>query len=127
MIGIFLAGLIIHGGLQGWWVVAILEEVSPLSVMGIALALTGFNDNTAISYLATLIPNSSEAFRYAIFTGVIAGGGLTVIANAPNPAGYAILKKHFTEGIKPINLFLAALIPTLILYAIFYFFGPLFR
>lgn len=126
MIGLFLAGLIIHGGLQGWWVASILEGLSPLSVMGVAIALTGFNDNTAISYLATLIPNWGEAFKYALFTGVVAGGGLTVIANAPNPAGYSILKKYFSNGINPSHLFLAAFIPTLILYAVFYFFGPLF-
>jgi Na+/H+ antiporter NhaD/arsenite permease-like protein len=94
--------------------------------MGVAMALTGFNDNAAISYLVTLIPNWGEVFKYAIFTGVIAGGGLTVIANAPNPAGYAILKKHFHEGIKPLPLLLGALIPTFLLYLIFYFFGPLF-
>lgn len=126
MIGLFLSGLVIHGGLQGWWVVSILEGLSPLSVMGVAIALTGFNDNTAISYLSTLIPNWGEVFQYAVFTGVVAGGGLTVIANAPNPAGYGILKKHFDRGIKPVHLFLAALIPTVILYAVFYFFGPLF-
>ncbi|PIS02308.1 MAG: hypothetical protein COT85_05955 [Chlamydiae bacterium CG10_big_fil_rev_8_21_14_0_10_42_34] len=126
MIGLFLAGLVIHGGLQGWWVVSILEGLSPLSVMGVVIALTGFNDNTAISYLSTLVPNWGTAFQYAIFTGAIAGGGLTVIANAPNPAGYTILKKHFDNGIKPLNLLLAALTPTIILYAIYYFIGPLF-
>ncbi len=126
MVGLFLAGLVIHGGLQGWWVVSMLEGLSPLSVMGVAMALTGFNDNTAISYLTTLIPDWGRAFQYAVFTGVIAGGGLTVIANAPNPAGYTILKKHFDRGIKPLALLLAALLPTLILYAIYYFFGPLF-
>ncbi|HSX10980.1 MAG TPA: putative Na+/H+ antiporter [Chlamydiales bacterium] len=126
LIGLFLAGLVIHGGLQGWWVVAILHGLSPLSVMGVAIALTGFNDNTAISYLTTLVPNWGDIYEYAVFTGVVAGGGLTVIANAPNPAGYAILKKHFEKGIRPLHLFLAALIPTCILYAVFYFFGPLF-
>lgn len=126
MVGLFLAGLMIHGGLQGWWVVSMLKDLSPLSVMGVAIALTGFNDNTAISYLSTLIPNWGTPFQYAVFTGVVAGGGLTVIANAPNPAGYAILKKHFDKGINPIYLFLAALTPTIILYAIYYFFGPLF-
>jgi hypothetical protein len=94
--------------------------------MGITIALTGFNDNTAISYLASLIPNWGKVFEYAIFTGIIAGGGLTVIANAPNPAGYAILKHHFKEGINTFSLFIAAIVPTLILYAIFYFFGPVF-
>lgn len=126
LIGLFLAGLVIHGGLQGWWVVDLLYGRSPLSVMGITIALAAFNDNTAISYLASLIPNWGEVFEYAIFTGIIAGGGLTVIANAPNPAGYAILKPHFKQGINPVHLFLAAAIPTLILYAVFYFFGPLF-
>lgn len=126
LVGLFLAGLVIHGGLQGWWVVAILHGLSPLSVMGVAIALTGFNDNAAISYLTTLVPNWGDIYEYAVFTGVIAGGGLTVIANAPNPAGYAILKRHFERGIKPLNLFLAALIPTCILYAVFYFCGPLF-
>lgn len=126
LIGLFLAGLMIHGGLQGWWVMEILEGLRPSAVMGVAMALTGFNDNAAISYLSTLIPHSTEPFRYAIFTGVIAGGGLTVIANAPNPAGYVILKKFFDGGIRPLNLFLAALIPTLILYGLFFLFGPLF-
>lgn len=126
MIGLFLAGLIIHGGLQGWWVFALLNDLEPLAVMGVAMALTGFNDNAAISYLATLLPNPTDAFKYAIFTGVVAGGGLTVIANAPNPAGYAILKRYFSDGIKPLHLLLAALPPTVILYIIFYFFGPLF-
>jgi len=126
MIGLFLAGLVIHGGLQGWWVIALLENLSPLSVMGVAIALTGFNDNAGISYLTTLVPDWGEIYKYAIFTGVVAGGGLTVIANAPNPAGYSILKKHFNNEIKPIPLFLAALIPTLILYIIYYLLGPLF-
>lgn len=125
MVGLFLAGLVIHGGLQGWWVVDLLYGRSPLSVMGTAIGLTAFNDNTAISYLASLIPNWGEIFEYAIFTGVIAGGGLTVIANAPNPAGFTILKANFKEGIHPVKLFAAAIIPTLILYAIFYLLGPL--
>ncbi len=126
LIGLFLAGLLIHGELQGWWVVDLLYGKSPLSVMGVAIGLAAFNDNTAVSYLASLVPNWGKVFEYAIFTGVIAGGGLTVIANAPNPAGYAILKHHFKDGISSLSLFLAALIPTLVLYAIFYFLGPLF-
>ncbi|HAB98590.1 MAG TPA: hypothetical protein DCE71_02060 [Parachlamydiales bacterium] len=126
MVGIFLAGLVIHGGLQGWWVIKALKGLTPLGVMGMAMTLTAFNDNTAISYLAILVPNWGDAYQYAVFTGVVAGGGLTVIANAPNPAGYVILKSHFPQGISPIRLFLAALIPTIILYALFYFLGPVF-
>jgi hypothetical protein len=125
LVGLFLAGLVIHGGLQGWWVVNLLHGLSPISVMGVAILMTGFNDNTAISYLTTLVPNWGDAFKYAVFTGVIAGGGLTVIANAPNPAGYTILQRHFEGGIKFMSLFLMALGPTLLLYLIFFFFGPL--
>lgn len=126
LVGLFLAGLIIHGSLQGWWVVRVLEGLTPLAVMGAAMLLTGFNDNAAISFLATLLPNGGHLFQYAVFTGVIAGGGLTVIANAPNPAGYSILSPHFPEGIRPLKLFLAALLPTLILYGIYYLLGPIF-
>jgi len=126
LIGLFLAGLLIHGELQGWWVVDLLYGKTPLSVMGVAIGLAAFNDNTAVSYLASLVPHWGKVFEYAIFTGVIAGGGLTVIANAPNPAGYAILKHRFKDGISSLSLFCAALIPTLVLYAIFYFLGPLF-
>jgi hypothetical protein len=125
LVGLFLAGLAIHGGLQGWWVLSLLEGLSPLASMGYAILLAGFNDNAAIAYLVTLLPDWGEAFRYAIFTGIVAGGGLTVIANAPNPAGYAILRHHFPEGIRPLKLLAAAIIPTLLFYAIFYLLGPL--
>ncbi|MCC6128238.1 MAG: hypothetical protein IT584_03450 [Chlamydiae bacterium] len=126
MVGIFLAGLVIHGGLQGWWVIRALKGLTPLGVMGTAMTLTAFNDNAAISYLAILVPGWGDVYQYAVFTGVVAGGGLTVIANAPNPAGYVILKPYFPHGISPVRLFLAALIPTLILYLLFYFLGPVF-
>lgn len=127
LVGLFLAGLIIHGGLQGWWVVHLLADLSNLAVLGITILLAGFIDNAAIAYLATLIPHGDDVFKYAIFTGVVAGGGLTVIANAPNPAGYAILKQHFQDGPKPLYLLLGALTPTVLFYAIFYFLGPLFK
>lgn len=126
LIGLFLAGLVIHGGLQGWWVIQILHNLSPLGVLGTALLMTGFNDNTAISYLSVLVPGWGDAYKYAVFTGVVAGGGLTVIANAPNPAGYAILARHFDGGIQPLRLLLGAALPTLILYLIFFLIGPLF-
>ena len=126
LIGLFLAGLVIHGGLQGWWVVDLLQNLTPLGVLGVSVMLTAFNDNTSISYLSTLVPSWGEAFKYALFSGVVAGGGLTVIGNAPNPAGFVILGRYFEDGISPIKLFLAAALPTLILYIIYFLTGPFF-
>ncbi len=126
LVGLFLAGLVIHGSLQGWWVVPLLHSLTPLGVLGVSILLTGFTDNTGISYLATLVPYWGPAYKYAVFTGVVAGGGLTVIANAPNPAGYVLLGKHFPDGISPLKLFLAAALPTFILYLIYFMTGPFF-
>jgi Na+/H+ antiporter NhaD/arsenite permease-like protein len=79
-----------------------------------ATALTAFNDNALITYLATLVPNFSEELKYAVVAGAVTGGGLTVIANAPNPAGQSILQRYFPEGIGPLKLLLGALVPTAI-------------
>jgi hypothetical protein len=125
LVGLFLAGLVIHGGLQGWWVVYLLQDLSPIQVLGATIGLAGFNDNTAIAYLATLMPDWNDAYKYALTVGAIAGGGLTVIANAPNPAGFVILSEHFRYRISSWNLFIAAVIPAIILYGVFTLFGPL--
>jgi hypothetical protein len=127
LVGLFLAGLVIHGDLQGWWVVQTLSDLSPIQILGASMGLTAFNDNTAIAYLATHIPNWDDVFKYALFSGVISGGGLTVIANAPNPAGFVILSEHFhLRRISSWNLFLAALLPALVFYVIFSLLGPFF-
>ena len=56
------------------------------------------------------------------------GGGLTVIANAPNPAGAGILHDSRVfegEGISPLRLFLGALWPTAVAIVVFWFLpGP---
>jgi len=120
LVGLFLAGLIIHGGLQGWWIVPLMEKLGHTAVMVVGVILTAFNDNAAISYLTSLIPNWGADFKYAIISGVITGGGLTVIANAPNPAGFVILNKHFSGGISAVRLFLAAAFPTVLFFIMFY-------
>jgi hypothetical protein len=119
LVGFFLAGLVVHGGLQGWWIGPVLGGLSERKLFLGAAALTAFNDNAAITYLATLVPDLSEALKYAVLAGAVAGGGLTVIANAPNPAGQSILSRFFPEGISPLGLFLGALIPTIIAAAVF--------
>lgn len=112
LVGFFLAGLVIHGGLQRWWIAPLLERLSELPLFGGALLLTAFNDNALITYLATLVPGLGSALQYAVVAGAVTGGGLTVIANAPNPAGQAILSPHFEDGVSPLGLFLGALAPT---------------
>ena len=63
-----------------------------------------------------------ERLRYAVVAGAVTGGGLTVIANAPNPAGQAILAPHFEDGISPLGLLKGALVPTLVATVAFLFF-----
>jgi Putative Na+/H+ antiporter len=119
LVGFFLAGLVVHGGLQGWWLDPVLRSLGRGSLFVWATILTGFNDNAAIVYLATLVPGFTEPLKYAVVAGAVTGGGLTVIANAPNPAGQAILERFFPGGVSPGRLLVAALAPTLILAAAF--------
>jgi len=119
LVGFFLAGLVIHGGLQGWWIEPVLVSLSATPLMFGAMTLTAFNDNAAITYLATLVPSFSEEMKYAVVAGAVAGGGLTVIANAPNPAGQSILSSYFQDGISPLGLLLGALPPTAVMMLCF--------
>ncbi len=115
LVGFFLGGLVIHGGVQAWWIAPVLGKLSEIPLNLVATILTAFNDNAAITYLCTQVPNFSIELRYAVVAGAVTGGGLTVIANAPNPAGISILKKHFFNGVSPMKLALSAIIPTIIM------------
>jgi hypothetical protein len=119
LVGLFLAGLVVHGALQPWWIAPVLSRLQPLALMLGAAALTAFNDNAAITYLASLVPGFTPAMKYAVVAGAVTGGGLTVIANAPNPAGQAVLARHFPEGVSPARLLAGALLPTVVLGAAF--------
>jgi hypothetical protein len=114
LVGFFLGGLVIHGGLQAWWIEPVLGRLGEAPLVAGATILTAFNDNALITYLATLVPGFSENLKYAVVAGAVTGGGLTVIANAPNPAGQSILQRYFPDGVSPLGLFLGALVPTLI-------------
>ena len=113
MVAFFLAGLVTLGGLQQWWLQAALSGVNSTALYYIATALTAITDNAALTYLGSLVQGVSPEFKYALVAGAVTGGGLTVIANAPNPAGFSILKGYFRDdAISPYNLFLAAVPPT---------------
>ena len=99
--------------MQQWWLQPIVSSLEPLALFFGALGLTAITDNAALTYLGSLIVGMTDEAKYMLVAGAVAGGGLTVIANAPNPAGFAILKGHFDgESISPLWVFVAALGPT---------------
>jgi hypothetical protein len=113
LVGFFLAGLVILGGLQQWWLQPVVSSLGPLDLFFGALGLTAITDNAALTYLGSLIVGMSAQSQYMLMAGAVAGGGLTVIANAPNPAGVALLRPGFNdESIGAVGLLLGALAPT---------------
>jgi hypothetical protein len=111
LVGFFLAGLVVHGTFQAWWIEPLLMRLGEGSLLLSSVFLSAFNDNAAITYLASLVPHFSEDLRYLVLSGAVAAGGLTVLANAPNPAGNALLSRYFEGGISQVLLFLAAIFP----------------
>lgn len=118
LVGFFLAGLVVHGGLQGWWIAPVLGRLSAWPLFLGSTLLTTINDNALITYLATLVPNLDDTLKVAVVQGAVVGGGLTVIANAPNPAGQALLGRFFDGAVSPVGLALGALPPTVIAAAV---------
>lgn len=115
LVGFFLGGLVVLGKMQDWWLQPLVAELGELPLFWGALSLTALTDNAALTYLGTLVPSLSDGAKYALVAGAVAGGGLTVIANAPNPAGYGLLRDSFgDDGISPLGLFLGALPYTLL-------------
>ena len=113
LVGFFLAGLVVFGGMQQWWLQPLVSSLGPTALFFGALGLTAITDNAALTYLGSLIVGMSDQSKYMVVAGAVAGGGLTVIANAPNPAGVALLRRGFNdESIGAIGLLLGALPPT---------------
>jgi hypothetical protein len=122
MVAFFLAGLVTLGGQQQWWLQDLLMGMDTSSVYFGATALTAVTDNAALTYLGSLVEGLSNEFKYALVAGAVSGGGLTVIANAPNPAGFSILKSYFPgETIRAPVLLLSSLPPTLVAVVAFYY------
>ena len=123
LVGFFLAGLVTLGSLQAYWLKPLIESLSGNALFFGATGLTAITDNAALTYLGSLVEGLSDELKYALVAGAVAGGGLTVIANAPNPAGVGILQdaKVFEgEGISPLGLFLGALPPTVVAIVFFW-------
>ena len=122
LVGFFLAGLVVLGSQQHWWLEPILTSLGSGQLYLGTIALTAVTDNAALTYLGSQVPGLAEASKYALVAGAVVGGGLTVIANAPNPAGYGILNSSFGKtGISPVQLFFASLPPTVVAGLCFWF------
>lgn len=121
LVAFFLAGLMVHGTLQRWWIEPLLANLKEFHLFGASIVLSAFKDNASIAYLSTLVSDFPMELKYAVFTGALTGGGLTIIANAPNAVGASILKKFFNTGISFGQLFKYALLPTIITSMVFYF------
>ena len=120
LVAFFLAGLVVLGGLQRWWLQPIVSALEPLALFFGAVGLTAVTDNAALTYLGAQIAGMTDQAKYMLMAGAVAGGGLTVIANAPNPAGLALLKSGFAdESVGAGGLLLGALGPTLVAVAAF--------
>ena len=113
LVGFFLAGLVVLGGMQQWWLQPIVSSLPPTALFFSALGLTAITDNAALTYLGSLIDGISAQSQYMLVAGAVAGGGLTVIANAPNPAGVSLLRRGFKdESIGAMGLLAGAAVPT---------------
>lgn len=122
LVGFFLAGLVVLGSPQHWWLKPLLEQMQSGTLFLGATALTAITDNAAITFLAAQSEGLTQASKYAVLAGAVTGGGLTVIANAPNPAGLGILKSSFGDrGVNALSLFIYALIPTVVAALCFWF------
>jgi hypothetical protein len=115
LVGFFLAGLVVLGGMQQWWLQPIVSGLEPRALFFGALGLTAITDNAALTYLGSLIDGLSDSAKYMLVAGAVAGGGLTVVANAPNPAGVALLRDGFQDGTIGVGGLLAgAMLPTIV-------------
>jgi len=123
LVGYFLAGLVTLGSLQSWWLKPLISGMDGATLFFGAIGLTALTDNAALTYLGSLVEGISAELKYALVAGAVTGGGLTVIANAPNPAGVGLLqnaKAFGSEGISPLGLFLGALFPTAVAVVFFW-------
>jgi len=122
LVGFFFASLLIHGELQGWWVVPLLQQLPQVGAMFMSFVLSAFMDNAVVNYLSLEVPHFNEMKHYLMVSGAMSAGALTIVANAPNPLGHAILRSAFSDKISLFYLFLGALFPSCLLLFIFWVF-----
>ncbi|MBY0554132.1 putative Na+/H+ antiporter [bacterium] len=121
LVAFFLSGLIVFGSFQRWWLEPLILGLNNVALYLGAIGLTAVTDNAALTYLGSQVPNLSDLSKWALVSGALVGGGLTILANAPNPAGFSILSSKFeNSSLNAFKLFKAALLPTFIAMLCFY-------
>lgn len=124
LVGFFLGGLIVFGAFQKWWLQPLIQDLNEKALYISAIGLTAITDNAALTYLGSQVADLSESSKWALVSGALVGGGLTILANAPNPAGFSILSAKFPNAsLNAVKLFLSALPLTIITGIIFAIFG----
>lgn len=121
LIALFLTSLLIFGPMQTWWIEPVLRTLDGRLLYLVSTLLTGMVDNAALTYLGAQVPDLSADSKYFLVAGAISGGGLTLIANAPNIVGLNLLRPHFPNGFDSKKLFVSALLPTFLIALIFAF------
>lgn len=114
LVAFFLGGIVLFGAFQTWWLQPLLSKMNELVLFSASVALTSVTDNAALTYLGAQVQGLSDSSKYYLVAGALAGGGLTIIANAPNAAGFSVLQSKFKDGLNPFQLLLAALLPTVV-------------
>ena len=119
LVGFFFVSLILHGELQGFWMVPLLRDFGEHVMVGGGFLLSAFTDNAIVNYLAVQIPSFTPRAQYLLVAAAMSAGGLTAIANVANPIGLTILRPSFHEEISLFKLFLGGLFPSLFYLLIF--------
>ncbi len=121
LVAFFLYGLIIFGSLQSWWLNDFIAGLDSKALFFGAIGLTAVTDNAALTYLGSQIENLTEISKWALTAGALVGGGLTILANAPNAAGFSVLAPKFQDGsLNAFKLFKAAVFPTVVAMLCYY-------
>ncbi len=124
LVAFFLGGLIVFGSFQKWWLEPLITGLGEKALYFGSIGLTAVTDNAALTYLGSQVQSITESSKWALVSGALVGGGLTILANAPNPAGFSILSSKFpNQSLNGVKLFLAALPFTFIAALCFYGLG----
>ena len=120
MVAFFLAGLVVIGGMQTWWLQPLLAGMDANTLFVGATLLTAIVDNAALTYLGSLVDGITDELKYSLVAGAVTGGGLYRYCQCAQPRRIRTLATHSKRARSALSgLVAAATIPTLIAAAAF--------